>query len=46
MYGENLETDKGRGLLLYLNKEINGNEVEMESLFEGTLFVQIKHYNN
>ena len=35
-----------RGLLLYINKELNRNEVQMESNFEENLFVQIKLNNN
>jgi hypothetical protein len=46
MFGKNLEKDNGRGLLLYINKELNGNEVQMESNFEENLFVQIKLNNN
>ena len=41
-----MEKDNGRGLLLYINKELNGNEVQMESNFEENLFVQIKLNNN
>ena len=46
MFGKNLEKDNGRRLLLYINKELNGNEVQMESNFKENLFVQIKLNNN
>ena len=35
--------DNGKGLLLYINKELNGNEVQMESNFEENPFVQINN---
>lgn len=41
-----MEKDNRRGLLLYINKELNGNEVQMESNFEENLFVQIRLNNN
>ena len=41
-----MEKDNRRGLLLYINKELNENEVQMESNFEENLFVQIRLNNN
>ena len=41
-----MEKDNRRGLLLCINKELNENEVQMESNFEENLFVQIRLNNN
>ena len=46
MYGKNIENNKGRGLLLYIKKEISSNEVEMTTEFDEKLFVHINLNNN
>ena len=46
MYAKNLETNEGRGLLLYIDNKLESNEVSMRTSFCENLFVKIKLNNN
>ncbi|KAK3086529.1 hypothetical protein FSP39_019677 [Pinctada imbricata] len=41
MFSKNVENDTGRGILLYVNAELEANEIKMDTPFEENLFVNI-----
>ncbi|VDI78167.1 Hypothetical predicted protein [Mytilus galloprovincialis] len=46
MYEKNLETDEGRGLLLYIDSNLESTEVNMEAQFQENIFIKIKLNQN
>ena len=41
LFQKNLDTDKGRGLIMYIDQSLNAVEVKMQTNFEENLFVKI-----
>lgn len=46
MYSKNLETDEGRGLILYIDQRLESSELKMNITFCENLFIKIKLNNN
>ncbi|CAC5371801.1 unnamed protein product [Mytilus coruscus] len=42
MFGKNLDNDTGRGLLLYIDKQLDASQVQMNAEFQENLFIKIK----
>ncbi|CAG2205678.1 unnamed protein product [Mytilus edulis] len=41
MFGKNLDVDTGRGLLLYIDKQLDASQVHMNTEFQENLFIKI-----
>ncbi|CAC5382827.1 unnamed protein product [Mytilus coruscus] len=41
MFGKNLDVDTGRGLLLYIDKQLDASQVQMNTEFQENLFIKI-----
>ncbi|CAC5377390.1 unnamed protein product [Mytilus coruscus] len=42
MFGTNLDSDAGRGLLLYIDKQLDASQVQMNAEFQENLFIKIE----
>ena len=42
MFEKNIDTEEGRGLILYIDNKLEATEIHMETNFQENLFVKIK----
>jgi hypothetical protein len=42
MFEKNIDTEEGRGLILYIDNKLEATEIHMEINFQENLFVKIK----